>query len=195
MNKKFVAKMIFKNIRILDLTRILSGPLATRHFAVQGAEVIKIESPSGDDTRNFPPLIHDWSGYFEFLNHNKKSLVLDLKLAKDLERFYELCKSADVVLENFSPCVKTNLKIDYDTIKKLNPKIIYASICGVTPCNAQKYYDIIAQAESGLISLNRTNNTTAIIDSFVAMKLAFAISSALYNREKILLARILLYQC
>lgn len=176
--------MIFKNIRILDLTRILSGPLATRHFAVQGAEVIKIESPKGDDTRNFPPLINDWSGYFEFLNHNKKSLVLDLKLAEDLERFYSLCKIADVVVENFSPNIKTKLKIDYNTIKKINPKIIYASICGITSSEDKKFYDIVAQAESGLISLNQTNNTTAIIDSYTAMKLAFGITAALYNREK-----------
>ncbi len=176
--------MIFDGIKILDLTRILSGPLATRHFAVQGAQVIKIESPDGDDTRYFPPLIDNWSGYFEILNHNKKSVVLDLKLDEDLIRFYILCKNADVVVENFSPSVKNKLKIDYDTIKKINPKIIYASICGVIPNENRKYYDIIAQAESGLISLNQTNKTTAIVDSFAAMKLAFAIAGCLYNKEK-----------
>ena len=69
---------IFTPVRILDLTRVFSGPFATRHFADYGAEVIKIEPPQGDDTRNFPPLVKGWSGYFEILNHNKKSLFLDV---------------------------------------------------------------------------------------------------------------------
>ena len=176
--------MLFQNIKILDLTRVLSGPLATRHLAVQGAMVIKIEPPTGDDTRYFPPLMGDWSGYFEVLNHNKQSIVLDLKLVQDLERFYELCKSADVIVENYSPSVKNKLKINYEIVSKLNPKIIYASICGTTQESDRKYYDIIAQAESGLIDLNKTNNTTAIVDSFVATKLAFAIAGALYSRER-----------
>lgn len=176
--------MIFKNIKILDLTRVLSGPLATRHFAQQGAEVIKIESPMGDDTRQFPPLVNEWSGYFEILNHNKKSIVFNLKLSADLEKFYELCKDADVIVENFSPIVKRKLKIDYPKIRKINPKIIYASLCGISSDSNCKYYDIIAQAESGLININKTNCKTAIVDSFAGMKLAFAIASALYNREK-----------
>jgi CoA:oxalate CoA-transferase len=175
--------MLFKNIRILDLSRVLSGPLATRHFAQQGAEVIKIETPQGDDTRQFPPIINGWSGYFEILNHNKKSLVLNLKMPNDLERFYELCNTADVIVENFSPIVKSKLKIDYSEIKKINPKIIYASLCGIPKDNGCKYYDIIAQAESGLIDINKTNSKTAIVDSFAGMKLAFAIAGALYNRE------------
>ena len=176
--------MIFKNIKILDLSRVLSGPLATRHFAQQGAEVIKAEPPQGDDTRQFPPLVKGWSGYFEIFNHNKKSLVLNLKLPVDLEKFYELCKDADVIVENFSPAIKCKLKIDYPTIKKINRKIIYASLCGISNNNDCKYYDIIAQAESGLISINQTNSKTSIVDSFAGMKLAFAIAGALYNRER-----------
>jgi CoA:oxalate CoA-transferase len=176
--------MIFKNIKILDLTRVLSGPLATRHFAQQGAEVIKVEPPAGDDTRQFPPLVNGWSGYFETLNHNKKSIVLNLKLSSDLEVFYKLCRDVDVIVENFSPIVKYKLKIGYPEIRKINPKIIYASLCGISKDSNCKYYDIIAQAESGLISINQTNSKTAIVDSFAGMKLAFAIASALYNREK-----------
>jgi CoA:oxalate CoA-transferase len=176
---------IFQNITILDLTHVLSGPLATRHFADQGANIIKIEPIGGDDSRCFPPIIGEWSGYFETLNRNKKSLVIDLKAQSGLERFYELCKTADLIVENFSPTIKTKLKIDYKTIKLINPKIIYASLYGINKDNPRKYYDIIAQGESGLASLNGNQvNRSAILDAFTGMKLAFAISSSLFWRQK-----------
>lgn len=178
---------IFSKLKILDLTRVFSGPFATRHFAEYGAEVIKIEPPQGDDSRNFPPLIKDWSGYFEILNHNKKSLSLNLKNQTDLQTFYDLCQSADVIVENFSSEVKKKLWIDYDVIKKINPNIIYASISGISENVNRKYYDVIAQAESGLISLNGETGdmkiSTSIVDAFSGMKLAYAIASALYARE------------
>ncbi len=179
---------LFSSLKILDLTQVFSGPFATRHFADFGAEVIKIESPSGDDSRNFPPLVNNWSGYFEILNKNKKSLILDLKNKKFLDIFYDLCKTCDVIVENFSYSVTNKLKIDYSTIKKINPRIIYASITGVSSRIDKKYYDVIAQADSGLISLNGDKEdmkiSTSIIDAFSGMKLAYAISSALYAREK-----------
>ena len=179
---------LFSSLKILDLTRVFSGPFATRHFADFGAEVIKIEPPKGDDSRNFPPLINNWSGYFEILNRNKKSLVLDLKKNKDLNIFYNLCKSSDVIVENYSPKVSKKLKIDYSIVKKINPHIVYASIVGVSDNVNKKYYDVIAQAESGLISLNGEKEhmkiSTSIVDAFSGMKLAYAISSALYTREK-----------
>ena len=179
---------IFSSIKILDLTRVFSGPFATRHFSDFGAEVIKIESLQGDDSRSFPPLVNNWSGYFEVLNRNKKSLILNLKNEIDLKKFYKLCESCDVVVENFSSEVKRKLKIDYTTVKKINPKIIYASISGVSDRVNRKYYDVIAQAESGLISLNGEKEdmkiSTSVVDAFSGMKLAYAISSALYSREK-----------
>lgn len=191
-NKRKIIKLIlmnlFSSIKILDLTRVFSGPFATRHFADFGAEIIKIEAPNGDDSRRFPPTINNWSGYFEVLNRNKKSLVLDLKNEQDLKKFYNLCKECDILVENFSPKIKNKLKIDYKNVKNINSKIIYASISGVSENVDKKYYDVIAQAESGLISLNGlkedVKNATSIIDAFSGMKLAFAISSALYNREK-----------
>lgn len=178
---------LFSHIKIIDLTKVFSGPLATRHFADFGANVIKIEPSSGDDSRYFPPLVGNWSGYFEVLNRGKQSLVLNLKEKNDLQKFYQLCADADVVVENFSPATKKHLHIDYNTIKKINPKIIYASISGISQNIERKYYDVIAQAESGLISLNggKTDmkNATSVIDAFSGIKLAFAISSALYSRE------------
>ncbi len=179
---------IFSKIKIIDLTRVFSGPFATRHFADFGANVIKIEPLQGDDSRNYPPRIDNWSGYFEVLNRNKQSIFLNLKNTSDLEKFYILCEDADVLVENFTPNVKKNLKIDYKNIKKINPQIIYASISGVSPQINKKYYDLIAQAESGLISLNGEKDdmkiSTSVVDAFSGMKLAFAISAALFNKER-----------
>lgn len=179
---------LFSSIKIIDLTRIFCGPLATRHFSDFGAKVIKIEPPQGDDSRNFPPLIGDWSGYFEVLNRNKKSLILNLKDKKDLGKFYNLCKNCDILVENFSSSVKKRLKIGYPTIRKINPKIIYASVSGISNNIDKKYYDVIAQAESGMISLNGSKEdmktATSVIDAFSGMKLAYAISSALFARER-----------
>lgn len=178
---------LFSGVKIIDLTQVFSGPFATRHFSDFGAEVLKVEPPNGDASRNFPPLIDNWSGYFEVLNRNKNSLVLNLKDKIDLEIFYNLCKNADVVVENFTPDVKRRLKIDYEIIKQFNPKIIYASVSGISPNINKKYYDVIAQGESGLMSLNGVNEdmkvATSIVDAFSGMKLAFGISSALYKRE------------
>ncbi len=179
---------IFSSVKIVDLTRVFSGPFATRHFAEFGAQVIKIEPPQGDDSRNFPPLRGGWSGYFEILNHNKQSLVLNLKSAPDIQTFYDLCASCDILVENFSSSVTKKLGIDYQTIKKMNPTIIYASITGISEQVNRKYYDVIAQAESGIISLNGTTEdmkiSTSVVDAFTGMKLAYAISTALYAREK-----------
>ena len=179
---------VFKGVKIIDLTRVFSGPFATRHFADYGANVIKIEPPNGDDARYFPPLVNGWSGYFEQLNRNKKSLFLDLKSKPDLNRLYRLVKKADVFVENFSPVVKKKLKIDYNTIRKINPKIIYASVNGISESVNRKYYDVIAQAESGLVSLNGEDGdlkiSTSVVDAFSGLKLAFAIAAALFYRLK-----------
>lgn len=177
---------IFAGLKVIDLTRVFSGPFATRHLADYGAEVIKIEPLTGDDSRNFEPLIGEWSGYFEVLNRNKSSMRLDLKNEKQLKTFYELCRTADVVVENYSPAVKKRLKISYHDLKAANPKLIYASLIGISNRIDRKYYDVIAQAESGLASLSGTSAdmkiATSVTDAFAGMKLAFAIVSALYAR-------------
>lgn len=178
---------IFSGIKIVDLSRVFSGPFATRHFADFGANVIKIEPPNGDDSRNFPPKIGKWSGYFELLNRNKSSLFLDLKKDHDYKYFVNICKDADVLVENYTPGVTRKLGIDYKTINKINKRIIYATISGISSQVNRKYYDVIAQAECGLISLNGSNEdmkiATSVVDAFSGMKMAYAISSALYFRE------------
>ncbi|MFN8369612.1 MAG: CoA transferase [Bacteriovoracaceae bacterium] len=109
---------------VLDLTRLLPGPLCSLYLADFGARVIKIEDRiGGDPLRHMPHL-------FNLLNRNKESLALNLKDETDLKSFYELVKTADIVIESFRPNVPQKLKIDYETLKKINPKIIYCSITG-----------------------------------------------------------------
>jgi CoA:oxalate CoA-transferase len=158
-------------------------------LADYGAEVLKIESGEfHDDSRAFSPLVNNWSGYYEILNRNKKSLLLNLKNADDLNRFYILCKECDIIVENLTPSTKYSLKVDYETVKNINPKLIYASLSGLGQNSDRKYYDIIAQAESGLMSLSGDGSPTkigpSVVDAFSGMTLAFAISSALYYRER-----------
>ncbi len=183
-------KSIFTGVKVVDLTKVFSGPFATRMLADYGAEVIKIESiESYDDSRNYPPLKNNWSGYYEILNRNKKGVSLNLKNEKDLKIFYKLIKDADVFVENLTPSTKRKLKIEYEILKKINPTIIYASLSGLGQENDKKYYDVIAQAQSGLMSLSGYPNTPmkigpSIVDAFSGLTLSFAISSALFYREK-----------
>lgn len=159
-------------------------------FADYGAEVIKVEHENNpDDTRYFEPLKGGWSGYYEMLNRNKKSVSLNLKDKKDLNKLYKLIKEADVFVENLTPSTKYKLKINYEILKTYNPSIIYASLSGVGQNTDRKYYDVIAQANSGMLSLNGSPNKPLkigppVIDAFSGMTLAFAISSALFFREK-----------
>jgi CoA:oxalate CoA-transferase len=181
---------IFTGVKLLDLTKVFSGPFATRQFADLGAEVIKVEhTDSPDDSRQFPPLHNSWSGYFEILNRNKKGITLNLKNTTGREVFYRLCKNADVIVENLTPNTKYNLQIDYETIKAYNPLLIYASLSGQGQSTNTKYYDVIAQAESGLMSLSGTEKIPmkigpSVVDAFSGMTLAFAIASALFYRER-----------
>ena len=146
-----------ENIRIIDLSRILSGPYCTMTLADLGAEVIKVESPSGDDTRKWgPPFVNGESSYFLSVNRNKKSVVLNLKTKEGREILLNLIEEADVVVENFRPGTMDRLGIGYETLKKVNPGIILASISGYgqTGPNAQKPgYDVIAQGYGGLTSV------------------------------------------
>ncbi len=181
---------IFKGLRILDFTKVFSAPFATRMFADYGAEVIKIENKSApDEARFFPPLKGEWSGYFEILNRNKKAITLDLTNPHDLEILYELVKQSDVFVENLAPQTKYKLRINYEILQKINPSLIYASLSGLGENSTKKYYDILAQAESGLMSLTGTKEQAmkigpSVVDAFSGMTLAFAISSALFSREK-----------
>tara|TARA_B100001559_G_scaffold90853_1_gene76076 strand:+ start:973 stop:2193 length:1221 start_codon:yes stop_codon:yes gene_type:complete len=151
-----------KNIKVLDLTHMLSGPYGSMILADLGCEVIKIEPPKkGEGTRrlleNDPDYSHNGMGaYFYTLNRNKKSVAIDLKNQLGIDIFYELVKKADVVISNFSAGVTKKLKIDFDTLKKFNSKIITCTVSGFgeTGPNFQRpAFDQIAQALGGGMSI------------------------------------------
>lgn len=143
--------------RVLDLTRFLSGPYATMVLAELGADVIKIERfPEGDDSRRLAPKVNDESYPFAMPNRSKRSVGLDLKSDEGRELFLELCKSADVVFENFRPGVVKRLGIDYEAVKAVKPDIIYASISGfgqTGPYRDRPGFDIMAQGVGGFLRM------------------------------------------
>lgn len=146
-------------ITVLDLTHVLAGPFCAQIMGDLGAEVIKIERPGvGDQTRRMPPHFigeKKLSAYFLAVNRNKKSLTLDLKSPEGKEIFYALTKKADVVINNFTPGTMEKLGLGYETLKKINPGIVWASITGyglTGPYRDRPTYDIIVQAVGGLMS-------------------------------------------
>ena len=182
-------------IRVLDLTRALAGPFCTLMMGDHGADIIKIEMPgSGDDTRHWgPPFIGEESAYFLSVNRNKRSLTLNFKEPKAIEIFLDLVKEADVVVENFTPGVMPRFGLDYETVKKTNPKIIYCSISGfgqTGPYRDRPAYDQIMQGISGIMSITGEPDGEpqkvgiAVTDIGAGMWSAFAIMSAVYHRHQ-----------
>ncbi len=180
-------------LKVIDLTQVLSGPFATMWLAAMGAEVIKIENPNSTDvTRTYPPLKNGSSGYFPTVNRNKKGITLNLKTEEGKQIFLDLVKDADVVVENFRPGVMNKLGIGYETLKTINPKIIYASISGYGtygPYSNRPGYDVTAQAMSGLMYLTGQEDAeptrvgSSIGDTVAGINIVVAILSALYCRN------------
>jgi formyl-CoA transferase/CoA:oxalate CoA-transferase len=183
-----------EDIRVLDFTRVMSGPFATMLLGDLGADVIKIEPPGGDDTRGWgPPWIGGDSAYFMSANRNKRSMIIDLKKLEGREIVKKLVEKSDVVVENFRPGVAEQLGISYDNLSKINPRIIYCSISGFGqsgPHRDKPGYDLIALAMSGLMSITGEPNRppvkfgVPIADLTTALFAALSIVSALYWREK-----------
>jgi formyl-CoA transferase len=181
-------------IRVLDLSRVLAGPFLTMLLADMGAEIIKLEVPGrGDDAREFPPFLDGKSMYYVNLNRGKKSITLNLKHPEGKRLFIELVKRSDVLLENFRPGTMERLGLSYDDLKKVNPRLVYASISGfgqTGPYRSRPGYDIIGQAMGGLMSITGwpdsppTRAGTAIGDILSALYTCIGILSALQIREK-----------
>ncbi|HET9689860.1 MAG TPA: CaiB/BaiF CoA-transferase family protein [Acidimicrobiales bacterium] len=149
---------VLAGVRVLDLSRILSGPFATMIMADLGADVVKIEDTgSGDDTREWaPPFQGDQSAYFLAVNRNKRSLSLDLKSSAGREVALKLADRADVVVQNFRPGAAERLGLGYEQLSARNPGLVYASISGygaTGPMAHEPGYDAIAQALSGMMSV------------------------------------------
>ncbi|MFH0793957.1 MAG: CaiB/BaiF CoA-transferase family protein [bacterium] len=145
-------------LKVLDLSRVLSGPFCTMMLADHGAEVLKVENPQGgDDTRQFgPPFIRGESAYFLSINRNKKSMTLNLKHEKARELLWRLVERAEVVVENFRPGTMERWGFDWESLHTKNPRLIYASISGfgqTGPDTAKPGYDVIIQGMAGTQSL------------------------------------------
>ena len=185
---------LLAGIKVLDMTRVLSGPYCGMMLADLGADVIKVERPGvGDDSRANYPIVDGESGYFMAYNRNKRSIELDLKDPADLDTFKKLVAKSDVVLENYRPGVMDKLGLGYEDLKKINPRIIHASISGFGqygPYSQRAGYDIIAQAMSGLMSVtgypdgDATRAGASITDVFGGLNCCIGIIAALYKREQ-----------
>ena len=182
------------NIKVLDLSRVLAGPFCSMILADMGADVIKIEMPGrGDDSRSFPPFKNGRSLYYINLNRGKRSMTLNLKHPEGKRIFKELVKRCDVLIENFRPGTMEKLGLGYEVLKRLNPRLIYASISGfgrTGPYRTRPGYDIIGQAMGGLLSVTGwpdsppTRVGTAIGDILSALFCCIGILVALKVRER-----------
>lgn len=179
-------------VRVLDFTQFLAGPYCGQYLADLGAEVIKIENlkAGGDFNRITPPHKEDISGYFCTINRNKKGFSIDLKSEKGREIFAELVKTADVLLENNRPGVMARLGFGYEDCKKINERIVYASVSGFGqygPYAPRPGYDLIAQAMSGAMSITGwpdnppTRSAVPLGDILAGLNACIGIIASLYK--------------
>lgn len=184
-----------QGIKVLDFSHVVAGPLATHFLALNGAEVTKIEPPAGDPLRNYTldPSQRGMAPAFAGINAGKSSLVLDLKSSAGLQQARELAAEADIIVENFRPGVMDRLGLGYQCICDLNPRIIYCSVSGFGRDNAMRgipAMDQIIQSLSGLMKISGLPGDPAmrvgfpIVDTFSGLLAAFAIQTALVQRER-----------
>ncbi|MUV38664.1 Alpha-methylacyl-CoA racemase [Lentibacillus sp. JNUCC-1] len=182
-----------EGMKVLDLSRVLAGPYCTMILGDLGAEVIKVEAPGGsDDTRKWgPPFQNDVSAYYLSANRNKKSITVDLKSEQGIETIKALAAESDVMINNFKTGTMTRFGIDYETMKDLNPGIVYCSITGfgeTGPYKDYPGYDYIIQAMSGLMSITGDAESgpqkmgVAITDILTGLYACIGIQSALLER-------------
>jgi len=184
-----------EGIRVLDLSRALAGPYCTMMLGDMGAEIIKLEIPgTGDEARHYgPPFQEGESSYFLSVNRNKLSITLNLKDPRGKEIFRELAKKSDVLVENFRPGTMEELGLGYDSLKGLNPKLIYCAITGFGPKGPDSQrpgYDLIAQGMGGIMSVTGPIGGPpyrvgiAQADITAGMFAAYGIMVALFHRER-----------
>ena len=187
--------MVLQAIRVLDLTRLLPGPYCTLMLADFGAEVIKVEDPvAGDYLRDFEPKLDADSAVFHSLNRNKKSICLDLKTEKERSHFLKLVETADVVMESFRPGVMKRLGLDYETLKQINPRLIYCAITGygqTGPYKDKPGHDINYLSYAGLLHVMGEKDRKPVIPATQiadigggAYPAIAGILLALFEREK-----------
>lgn len=180
-------------IRVVALEQAVAGPIATRHLADLGARVIKIERPEeGDFARQYDSAVHGMSTHFVWLNRSKESVCLDLKSPEGLDLARRLIAGADVFLQNTAPGAVERLGLDADTLRADHPELIVVNISGygtAGPRQSRKAYDMLIQAESGMVSVTGTPDTatkTGIPSADIAAGLyaSMSVLSALFRRER-----------
>jgi crotonobetainyl-CoA:carnitine CoA-transferase CaiB-like acyl-CoA transferase len=185
-----VAKGIFmlalQGIKVIEFTNIASGPFCGMLLADMGADVIKVEKPTGDDMRYWPPISDGFSENFASVNRNKRSIAMDLKSEEDRQLARRLCQGADVVVENNRPGVMERLGLGYEALKELNPGLIYCSINAFGsdgPYAHRGGFDLVIQAASGIMSVTGEKDPVKcgvpISDFATGLYAAFAIAAAL----------------
>jgi crotonobetainyl-CoA:carnitine CoA-transferase CaiB-like acyl-CoA transferase len=179
---------------VADFSRVLAGPYCTMLLADLGADVIKVESPAGDDTRRWVPPVTDAgiSTYYLAINRNKRSVALDLGRPGDLEAARELIRRADVLVENFKPGGLARFGLDYESVAVINPGLVYASISGFGAGGGKDLpgYDLMVQAMSGLMSLTGDPDGPpfragiSVFDVMTGLHTAIGILAAINHRTK-----------
>lgn len=185
--------MPLSGISVVDLTRVVSGPFCTMMLADFGADVIKIEAPGGDPSRVTGILGKGENPYFVNINRSKRAITIDLKTDEGRRIVRRMVARADVVVENFRPGVMERLGLGYAELLRVNPKLVYAAITGfgkTGPYRDRPAFDFIAQAMSGLMSLNGSEDMEPlrvgipISDTLAGLYLAFGILAALRERDR-----------
>jgi crotonobetainyl-CoA:carnitine CoA-transferase CaiB-like acyl-CoA transferase len=179
-------------IVVADFSRVLAGPYATMMLADLGAEVIKVESPAGDDTRQWvPPVRGDVGTYFLAINRNKRSIALDLANEQDAAVAHALSERADVFIQNFRPGGLARFGLDYEAVSRRNPRVIYCSISGFGAAKGASLpgYDVLVQGMSGLMSITGDpggppyRSGISVFDVFTGLHSALGILAALHHRD------------
>lgn len=181
-------------IRVLDLSRLLAGPLCTMLLADMGAEVIKVEPLTGEDTRRIaPPYIGDESAYFLSINRNKRGITIDLERPEGHDLAMRLIAGADIVVENFRPEAVAQLGLDYESVRKVNPEVVYVAISAFGeqgPHRDRPAIDLVFQGLSGMMSITGEPNGppikpgTPVADVTAGMLAAYGTMLALFNRQR-----------
>jgi len=181
-------------IRVLDLSRVLAGPYCTMVLGDLGADVIKVESPEGDETRGWgPPFAAGESAYYLCVNRNKRSIIVDFKTDEGRTILQELIKQSDILVENFRPDTLARFALDYKSVSALNPKLLYCSITGfgqTGPLSNKPGYDFMIQAMGGLMSITGESDGepikvgVAVADLFAGQNAVIAILAALQARAE-----------
>lgn len=183
---------MLSGVRVVDFSRVLAGPYATMMMADHGADVVKVESPAGDDTRHWaPPVDEDGhSTYFASVNRNKRSVVCDLRRPDGIARARTLAESADVLVENFRPGVMAGFGLDEPTLRRANPGLVYCTITGFGSSATLPGYDLLVQALGGLMSITGepdggpTKVGVALVDIITGSNALSGVLMALRARER-----------